>query len=95
MNEQNQMALMKSLKEAKKEKGEVYGRLMYGFDNVDGKLVENKFERNVVKRIKNLRSRGWSWRRICVKLNEDGIKSKEGNRWYDGSLYNMMRSYSV
>lgn len=86
---------IKDVKRSKKEKGEVYGRLMYGFDNVDGKLIENKFERNVVKRIKNLRSRGWSWRRICIKLNDDGISSKEGNIWYDGSLYNMMRCYSV
>ena len=86
---------IKDVKRSKKEKGEVYGRLMYGFDNVDGKLVVNKEERNIVKRIKNLRSRKWSWRRICIKLNEEGINSKEGGIWYDGSLYNMMRFYNV
>ena len=44
--------------------------------------------------IKNLRSRGWSWRRISNKLNDEGVKSKEGKIWYDGSLYNMMRCYN-
>jgi hypothetical protein len=27
------------------------------------------------------------------KKNVEGIKSKENKIWYDGSLYNMMRSY--
>jgi len=86
---------IRDVKREKKKNGLVYGRLMYGYDNVEGVLVKNEDELKVIKRIKNLRSRGWSWRRISVKLNEDGVKSKEGRVWYDGSLYNMMRSYSV
>jgi len=86
---------IRDVKREKKKNGLVYGRLMYGYDNVDGVMVKNEEEFKVIKRIKNLRSRGWSWRRISVKLNEDGVKSKEGRMWYDGSLYNMMRSYSV
>jgi len=86
---------IRDVKREKKKNGLVYGRLMYGYDNVNGELVKNEVELKVIKRIKNLRSRGWSWRRISIKLNEDGIRSKEGKIWYDGSLYNMMRSYSV
>lgn len=85
---------IKDVKKNKKENGEVYGRLMYGYDNVNGDLVKNDEEFKVIKRIKNLRSRGWSWRRISIKLNDDGVRSKEGKIWYDGSLYNMMRIYS-
>ena len=84
---------IKDVKRNKKENNEVYGRLMYGYDNVNGKLVINQTERSTIKRIKNLRSRKWSWRRISNKLNEEGILSKEGNKWYDGSLYNVMRNY--
>jgi hypothetical protein len=51
---------------------------MYGYDNVNGELVKNDEEFKVIKRIKNLRSRGWSWRRISIKLNDDGVRSKEG-----------------
>lgn len=84
---------IKDVKRDKKERGLVYGRMVYGFDNIDGKMIVSKIERNVVKRIKNLRSRRWSWRRISNRLNADGIESKEGKIWYDGSLYNMMKFY--
>lgn len=85
---------IKDIKRDKKEKGEVYGRLQYGWDNVDGKLIKNEKEFSVIKRIKNLKSRGYSWRKISIRLNDDGIRSKEGKIWHDGSLYNMMRSYT-
>lgn len=85
---------IRDVKREKKKNGLVYGRLMYGYDNVDGELVKNDEEFKVIKRIKNLRSRGWSWRRISIKLNDDGVRSKEGKIWYDGSLYNMMRVYN-
>tara|TARA_R110000803_G_scaffold69537_1_gene131999 strand:+ start:256 stop:927 length:672 start_codon:yes stop_codon:yes gene_type:complete len=85
---------IKDVKRHKKQNGEVYGRLQYGWDNVNGKLIKNKSEFTIIKRIKNLRSRGYSWRKISNRLNDDNIQSKEGNIWYDGSLYNMMRSYS-
>ena len=85
---------IKDIKQNKKSNGEVYGRLMFGYDNDKGKLVVNPSERKTIKRIKNLRTRGWSWRKISNKLNDDGILSKEGKIWYDGSLYNMMRNYN-
>ena len=85
---------IKDVKRNKKENGEVDGRRMYGFDNVNGKMIENKEEKRIIRRVKNFRSRGWSWRRISNKLNDEGVKSKEGKLWYDGSLYNMMRSYT-
>ena len=84
---------IRDIKRDKKEKGEVYGRMMYGYDNINGKMIENKFEKNIIRRIKNFRSRNWSWRKISNRLNEEGVESKEGSIWYDGSLYNMMRSY--
>ena len=82
---------IRDVKREKKKNGLVYGRLMYGYDNKDGKLVVNNFEKKIVSRVKNLRSRGYSWRKISDRLNEDGIKSKNGGLWYDGSLYNMMK----
>jgi site-specific DNA recombinase len=81
------------VKREKKRNGLVYGNDIYGLNKENGKLVKNDFEFSVIRRIKNLRSRGWSWRNISIKLNEDGIKSKKGGIWYDGSLYNMMKNY--
>ena len=85
---------IKDVKRNKKQNGEVYGKLQYGWDNINGKLIKNDFEFRVIKRIKNLRSRGYSWRKISNRLNKDNISSKDGGIWYDGSLYNMMRSYN-
>jgi site-specific DNA recombinase len=85
---------IKDVKRNKKENGEVYGRMMYGFDNVNGKMIENKEEKRIIRRVKNFRSRGWSWRKISNRLNDEGIKSKEDKIWYDGSLYNMMKNYN-
>ena len=62
---------IRDVKREKKKNGLVYGRLMYGYDNVNGELVKNENEFKVVKRIKNLRSRGWSWRKISNKLNDE------------------------
>ena len=83
---------IKDVKRNKKENGEVYGRMMYGYNNINGKMIENKEEKRVIRRVKNFRSRGWSWRKISDRLNDEGIKSKENKIWYDGSLYNMMRN---
>lgn len=84
---------IKDVKRNKKENREVYGRMMYGYDNINGKMIENKEEKRIIRRVKNFRSRGWSWRKISNRLNDEGIKSKEDKIWYDGSLYNMMRKY--
>lgn len=83
---------IKDVKKNKKENGEVYGRMMYGYDNVNGKMIENKEEKRIIRRVKNFRSRGWSWRNISNRLNDEGIKSKENKIWYDGSLYNVMKN---
>ena len=83
---------IKDVKRNKKENGEVYGRMMYGYNNINGKMIENKEEKRIIRRVKNFRSRGWSWRKISNRLNDEGIKSKECSVWYDGSLYNMMRN---
>ena len=56
---------IKDVKRNKKSNGEVYGRLQYGWDNVGGKLIRNESEFRIIKRVKNLRSRGYSWRKIC------------------------------
>lgn len=84
---------IRDVKREKKSKGLVSGRLMYGYDNVDGRLVKNVEEMKVISRIKGLRSRGYSWSRISNKLNEDGVKSKYGGIWYMSSVYNTMKLY--
>lgn len=83
---------IRDVKREKKSKGLVSGRLMYGYDNINGKFVKNDEELKVINRIKRLRSRGYSWSKISNRLNEEGVKSKYGKIWYMSSVYNMMKN---
>ena len=85
---------VQDVKRNKKRRGEVYGKEMFGFNNINGRLIENKTEKEVVKYIKNLRSRGFSWNKISNRLNEKGIKSKTGGIWFSSTCYNMIKNKS-
>jgi site-specific DNA recombinase len=86
---------IRDVKREKKSKGLVSGRLMYGFDDVNGKLIRNEDELKVISKIKRLRNRGYSWNKISNRLNEEGVKSKYGGIWYMSSVYNMMKSNTM
>lgn len=83
---------IRDVKREKKSKGLVSGRLMYGYDNVNGKFVKNEEELKVISRIKRFRNKGYSWNKISKRLNEEGVKSKYGKIWYMSSVYNMMKN---
>tara|TARA_B100000780_G_C21094123_1_gene441129 strand:+ start:58 stop:729 length:672 start_codon:yes stop_codon:yes gene_type:complete len=81
------------VKRNNKENGLVYGKLMYGKDK-DGKLlVDNIEEMKVIKYIKTLRSKGYSYFRISDRLNDRGIISKSGKKWYGMSVRNVLSYY--
>ena len=81
------------VKRNNKENGLVYGKLMYGKDK-DGKLLINNIsEMKVVSYMKGLRSKGWSYFRISDRLNEKGIVSKSGGKWYGMSVSNVLSYY--
>ena len=86
---------IRDVKREKKSKGLVYGRLQYGFDNVEGKLVRNEYEFSVIRRVKNLRTRGYSWNKIANRLNKDNIPTKNSGIWNMGTLYNMFNAECV
>ena len=62
----------------KKKNGLRYnGRLAYGVYSKNGVLYEDEFEMKIVRNMKNLRSRGWTWYKIMKRLNENEIPTKE------------------
>ena len=74
------------VKRNNKENGLVYGKLMYGKDK-DGKLlIDNKDEMKVIRYMKMLRSKGYSYFRISDRLNDKSIVSKNGGKWYGMSV---------
>ena len=83
------------VKREKKSKGLVYGKPRYGWDNIEGKLVKNDKEFKVIKRVKNLRTRGYSWSKISDRLNNERIPTKSHGVWNMGTVYNMMKPHLI
>jgi site-specific DNA recombinase len=84
---------IRDVKREKKKNFLVYGNDVYGWDKLNGKLVKNESEFKIIRRVKRLRKKGLSWKNISCVLNKEGVKSKKGGIWYDGSLFNMMKNY--
>ena len=66
-------ASLKSRKNLKK----VYTREVFGYDKVDGKLVPNEQELDIVRTIFNMRKNGYSMYAITNYLNEKNVKTKQ------------------
>ena len=83
------------VKRNNKENGLVYGKLMYGKDKDGKKLIDNINEMKVIRYMKTLRTKGWSYFRISDKLNEKGIVGKTNGKWYGMSVRNVLSYYSI
>jgi len=72
----------------KKDKGEVLGQIPYGFErDEEGKLLKNREEQNVIRRMKRLRKNGKSYQKIANALNEKGVKPRQRQaKWYASSV---------
>ena len=81
------------VKRNNKENGLVYGKLMYGKDKDGKKLIDNVSELKVVRYMKTLRSKGYSYFRISDRLNEKDIKTKTKGKWYGMSVSNVLSYY--
>lgn len=69
----------------KRSRGErISGLPPYGYDfSEDGRrLLVNRYEQSVIKRVVRLRTKGMSLRSIAQQLNKDGVDAKLGNTWY-------------
>jgi len=76
------MARLNAGKQKKKEKGGfIGGRVPLGFDNVEGQLIVNEKEAEIIKKIFNNRQSGKSFYRISKMLNESGYKTKFGKNF--------------
>ncbi len=67
------------------------GTPAYGTYIKNGLLYEDEFEIKIVRNIKNLRSRGWSWYKIMKRLNENDIPTKNNgaNGWSINQVKNV------
>jgi DNA invertase Pin-like site-specific DNA recombinase len=70
----------------------VYGPIPFGYDGVDGQLVENPGEQLVLDFMRSIRDRGISYARIATRLNDEAIPSKQGGRWHAMSVRSVLET---
>lgn len=76
----------------KVRRGEHIGRIPYGYDRINQKLVINEEEANVVKKIYDWYNSGWGFKKITNELNRLGIKPKNQSVWQMTSVQRIVRS---
>ena len=81
------------VKQYKKSNNLVYGNLIFGKTKDGERLIDNVDELKVIKYMKNLRKRGYSYFKISDRLNQRNIKSKNGNQWYGSGVRNVLSYY--
>lgn len=66
----------------KKARLEAYAPTPFGFVREGNSLVQCQEEAAAVNLMEAWRSEGMSYERIAARLNEEGVPSKRGGRWY-------------
>ena len=85
--------------------GHRLGQVPYGFQRIDGNLVEYPKEQKVLRKIKRLREKGLSLNKIANKLNEEGVptrrkKNKKKNQevkteWRSSTIHHLINRKRV
>lgn len=70
----------------KKNHLEPYSPTPYGYDRNGDRLEINPEEKDVVYRILGMRTQGLSYHKIAKTLNDEGIRTKNGKRWYASTV---------
>ncbi len=74
----------------KQSQGEyIGGKAPYGFDLVDGELIPNDFEQDVIRQAKRLRESGLSLNAVAKELEKVGILTRN-NKVFDGKQIQRM-----
>ncbi len=77
---------------AKVRRGEHIGKVPYGYDRVEQKLVIKDEEAEVVRQIYKWYNDGWGFKKISNELNKLGIKPKNNNVWQLTSVQRLIRN---
>ena len=70
----------------KKANGEIYAATPFGFEAIEGRLVEVKRESRIVAEILRQRQAGASLAIIANDLNNRGIEGKRGGKWFPSTV---------
>ena len=76
----------------RKEKGLAYSAPGFGWQRDGDRLVAEAAEQKVIAKMKRMRKRGWSLRKVASKLDSDGIKTKRGGQWRGETVRSILAS---
>ncbi len=77
------IARMRGGRELKAQQGGYAGgKPPYGYRAAGGELVEDDTEQDVLRDMRRLRQRGWSYRAIADDLNVAGVATRTGGAWH-------------
>lgn len=76
-------------------KGEVYAPIPFGYQAIEGRLVEVKAEARVVAEIIRMRGRGAALREIAHQLNTAGIDGKRGGKWHASTVRYVLKRQAL
>lgn len=77
--------------QVKKSTGYKLGQAPFGYSNVDGLLVENEKEQEILSEIATLQAKGYCYNAIATELNRRGYATRRNKQWTRGNLYSMLR----
>lgn len=76
----------------KKQSGQKYtNQTPYGFEAIEGRLVEVKAEADVVAEIQAERAAGKTLQAICNSLNDRAIPTKTGKLWQPATIHLLLK----
>lgn len=70
----------------KKAKGEKYSTTPFGYEAIEGRLIEVKAEAQIVANIMQQRQSGSTLVEIATHLNASGIQGKKGGKWHASTV---------
>lgn len=77
----------------KRERGErIGGRPKYGWRVVNHELVPDPDEQEVLDRMRNLQTKGYSTREIVQELTKDGITTRKGTTWTQTQVVRVLKA---
>lgn len=83
----------KKVLQDKKEQGLRYTQSTYGYDVKGGKMVENKKEQFMLKKVQNLKDKGYSYNEIKDFLNRNGYKKKNNTDFNRDNVVKLFRNH--
>jgi site-specific DNA recombinase len=63
---------------------------VYGYDYINGKIIINKKEKELINNIYNLYLNGYSMLQIANKLNKENTPTKRNGKWYQSTIKSIL-----